>query len=293
MKDLFAALRSHIVAIAACATVLFGDLFRDAWPWGLALLCGFDWCLVNLLNRATDVEEDRLNGIAATEMVFRHARLIVALCLTLLLGSLVAGALWLPWPLSVDRAVFHAIGLGYSYRIVPTPGGFRRFKDLYLLKNTMSAVLFVLSVVGYPLLGMSEPLRLTAWGVAALAAYFFVFEHTFEVLYDLRDLEGDRAVGVPTYPVRHGAVISARIVYALCAASMAVLVVARLGGLILMRELLLVAAPAAQWAFLRWRTPQKVTRADCIGITYAGAGTLLFYLACTAAWIRAGLPTQF
>lgn len=293
MKDLFAALRFHIVAIAACATVLFGDLFRDAWPFGLALLCGFDWCLVNLLNRATDVEEDRLNAIAATELVARHARLIVAACLALLVGSLVAGFAWLPWPMAVDRVVFHAIGLGYSYRIVPTPKGFKRFKDLYVFKNTMSAVLFVLSVVAYPLLGMDEPLRLSPLAIGALALYFFLFEHTFEVIYDLRDLEGDRAVGVPTYPVKHGSVVSARIVYVLCALSMAVLLAARLSGLILMRELMLVAAPAAQWAFLRWRTPEKVTRADCIGITYAGAGTLAFYLASTFFWIRAGLPTQF
>ena len=293
MKDLFAALRFHIVAIAACATVLFGDLFRDAWPFGLALLCGFDWCLVNLLNRATDVEEDRLNGIAATELVARNDRAIVALCLALLVGSLIAGALLLPWPLAVDRVVFHAIGLGYSYRIVPTPRGFKRFKDLYVLKNTMSAVLFVLSVIAYPLLGLDAPLRLSPWAIAALAAYFFLFEHTFEVLYDLRDLPGDRAVGVPTYPVVHGVKVSARIVYVLCAASIAVVVAARLAGLILMRELMLAVAPAAQWVFLRWRTPEKVTRADCIGITYAGAGALVFYLACTAAWIRAGLPTGF
>ncbi|HEY3447613.1 MAG TPA: UbiA family prenyltransferase [Myxococcales bacterium] len=293
MRDLFAALRFHIVAIAVCATVLFGDLFRDAWPFGLALLCGFDWCLVNLLNRATDVEEDRLNAIAATELVARHAKAIVAGCLVLLFGSLLAGAFLLPWPLAVDRAVFHAIGLGYSYRIVPTPKGFKRFKDLYVLKNSMSAVLFLLSVIAYPLLGLDQPLRLSPWAIGALALYFFLFEHTFEIIYDLRDLEGDRAVGVPTYPVKHGSAISARIVYVLCALSMAVLLVARLSGVILMRELMLIVAPAAQWAFLRWRTPDKVTRADCIGITYAGAGTLLFYLACTSVWIRAGLPVNF
>ena len=96
---------------------------------------------------------------------------------------------------------FHAIGLGYSYRIVPTPRGLRRFKDTHLFKNTMSAVLFVLSVIAYPLLGRAGPLQPRRERVAALAIFFFLFEHTFEVIYDLRDLEGDRAVGVPTYPV--------------------------------------------------------------------------------------------
>ena len=64
-------------------------------------------------------------------------------------------------------------------------------------------------------------------GIAAVIGFFFVFEHTFEVLYDLRDVDGDRAVGVPTYPVVHGPRVSASIVYALCGLSVVPLVAAR------------------------------------------------------------------
>ncbi|MEI8256392.1 MAG: UbiA family prenyltransferase [Deltaproteobacteria bacterium] len=293
MKDVLAAFRIHIVSIAVCATVFFGFLFRGVYPWGLALLCGFDWCIVNLLNRATDVDEDRLNQIAATEIVAKHARVIVWGCLVCLVGSLVAGWFLLPHALAADRVVFHALGVGYSFRYVPTPRGWKRFKDLYVFKNTMSATMFVLSVIGYPLLGRAEPLLMSPAAMATLAVFFFLFEHSFEIIYDLRDLEGDRAVGVPTYPVVHGMATSARIVYALCAASIAVLLVARAGRVVLTREVLLAAAPAAQWVFLRRRGPERVTRADCIGITYAGAALLLFYLAGTALWARAGLPTDF
>ena len=31
-----------------------------------------------------------------------------------------------------------------------------------------------------------------------------LFELSYEVLYDLRDVDGDRAAGVRTYPVVHG-----------------------------------------------------------------------------------------
>ena len=290
MRDVGAALRIHIVSIAVAATVVFGYLLRGVYPWGLALLCGLDWCIVNLLNRATDVDEDRVNQIAATELVARHARAIVALCLVVLVGSLALGAWLLPWPLAVDRVVFHAIGLGYSFRIVPTPRGMKRFKDLYALKNGMSAVLFVLSVIGYPLLGRAEALRMGPAAIGALAAFFFLFEHTFEIVYDLRDLDGDRAVGVPTYPVVHGIARAASIVYALCVVSITTLAVARALGVVTTRELLMAAAPAAQLAFLRWRGPANVTRADCIGVTWAGTLLLVVFLACTAAWERAGLP---
>ena len=57
MKEALSALRFHIVAIAACATLVFGVLFRGTLFVPLALVCGLDWCLVNLLNRATDVED--------------------------------------------------------------------------------------------------------------------------------------------------------------------------------------------------------------------------------------------
>jgi len=293
MNDVLAAFRIHIVSIAVCATDVFGYLFRDVYPWGLALLCGFDWCIVNLLNRATDVDEDRLNQIAATEVVARHARVIVWGCLVALVGSLVVGWFVLPHALALDRVLFHALGVGYSFRYVRTPGGWKRFKDLYVLKNSMSATMFVLSVVAYPLLGRNEPLRMTPAAIATLALFFFLFEHTFEIIYDLRDLEGDRAVGVPTYPVVHGLATSARIVYALCAASIVVLIVARAGRVLLTRELLMLVAPAAQWIFLRRRGPEHVTRADCIGITYGSAALLMVYLAGTALWTRAGLPTDF
>ena len=293
MSDLASALRLHIVAIAACATVVFGYLFKGHYPVGLALLCGFDWCVVNILNRATDVDEDRLNGIAATEFVARHARVITWLTLTSLALSIAWGFVALPVSLAAVRVVFHLLGLGYSYRIVPTLRGMRRFKDLYVFKNSMSAFMFVLSVGLFPLLGIAGPLTLSTAGVISVIAFFFLFEHTFEVLYDLRDVEGDSAVGVPTYPVVHGARVSATIIYALCAVSALVLVGARLAGAVLTRELLMIAAPLAQAAFLKMRGPDRVSRADCIGATYAGAGALLFYLAGTALWQRAGLPMNF
>lgn len=293
MGDVFSALRAHIVAIAMCATVVFGYLFRGQYPWALGLLCGLDWCIVNLLNRATDVEEDRLNGIAATEWVARHARALVAGTLSVLALSLLWGFAALPPAMAAVRVLFHLFGLGYSYRIVPTPRGWRRFKDLYALKNGMSAVMFVLSVGMLPVLGLRGPYTLGAAGIAVVLLYFFLFELTFEVLYDLRDAEGDRAVGVPTFPVVHGPAVSAAIIRSLAWGSVGVLALGRVLGAVLTRELLMVAAPLAQLGFLRWRGPEKVSRADCIGITWAGAGLLLFYLAGTALWDWAGLPRNF
>ena len=293
MKEALSALRFHIVAISAAAALVFGYLFRDRYLPGVALVCGLDWCIVNLLNRATDVEEDRLNGIVATELVAAHAKLVVMLSLVVLGGSLVAGFFVTTRELALTRVLFHALGLGYSFRYVPTPKGFARFKDLYAAKNGVSAFMFVLSVGLYPLFAEGGPRAMSLASIAWLLGFFYFFEQSFEVLYDLRDIEGDTAVGVPTYPVVHGVEAAGKIVVALCVGPAVWLVLGRLVHVITVREVLMVAAPLGMLVFLRVRGPRDVSRADCIGATYAGALALVVYLVGTALWARAGLPRDF
>lgn len=299
MKEALSALRFHIVAIAATATLVFGVLLRDRVYVGLALVCGLDWCIVNLLNRATDVEEDRLNGITATELVARHAGLVVRACVVVLVVSLGVAFFVVPPALALVRVLFHVLGLGYSFRYVPALRAradgrrFVRFKDLYAAKNGVSAFMFVLSVFFYPLLAEGPPRVMAAPAIAVMIAFFFLFEQSFEVLYDLRDIEGDRAVGVPTYPVVHGVERGGAIVVGLCVVPVAILVAGKLARTIGARELLMAAAPIAMLAFLRVRGPSKVSRADCIGVTYAGAALLVVYLVGTTLWARAGLPADF
>jgi 4-hydroxybenzoate polyprenyltransferase len=293
MKEALSALRFHIVAIAAAAATVFGYLFRDAYLPGVALVCGLDWCIVNLLNRATDVEEDRLNGIVATEWVAAHAKLVVVLSLVVLGVSLVVGFFVTTKELALTRVLFHALGLGYSFRYVPTPKGFARFKDLYAAKNGVSAFMFVLSVGLYPLFAEGGPRAMSLVAVAWLLGFFYFFEQSFEVLYDLRDLEGDTAVGVPTYPVVHGVETGGKIVVALCIGPALFLVLGRLVHVLTMREELMLAAPVGMLVFLRVRGASNVSRADCIGATYACALALVVYLVGTALWARAGLPRDF
>lgn len=299
MNEALSALRFHIVAIAAAAALVFGALFREHLFVGVSLVVALDWCLVNLLNRATDVEEDRLNGIVATELVAKHATFIVRASLVVLVASLVLGFVVTTPELAALRVLFHALGLGYSFRYVPAFGRMRgsvssrrfvRFKDLYALKNGVSAFMFVLSVGFYPLLAEGPPRVMSGPAIAVLMVFFFLFEQSFEVLYDLRDVEGDTAVSVPTYPVVHGVEVAGRIVVALCIVPIVILVVGKITRVLTFRELLMVAAPLGMLVFVRARGPSKVSRADCIGVTYAGAVLLVVYLVGTTLWARAGLP---
>lgn len=291
LADGLAIIRYHIIAIAMAATLTFGWLITGRYPFALTLVTALDWFLINLLNRVTDIAEDRRNGIVGTERVAARARALTALSFGLMLGSFVLTHALAP-SLTPWRVVVQLIGLGYNYKIVPTPKGLSRFKEIYFFKNFGSAVIFVLTGFAYPF-SVFDGSRAMSWaGVATLVTFFVLFEITYEVLYDLRDLEGDRAEGVPTFPVVHGPTRARQIIDALLGASFVVLLAGLLAGAVGVREALMLAAPPVQFAFYRKRLARGLTPADCIALTHLGTALLLFFLVGTAVWLRVGLPAN-
>jgi geranylgeranylglycerol-phosphate geranylgeranyltransferase len=288
-------LRLHIVGVALFATLVFGWLFTGRHPFELVPLVAIDWFVINLMNRVTDVAEDVQNRVPGAELAARRSRLLALGSALLFASSLavshVASPALTPWRLAVQ-----AIGLAYNVRVLPVParGGLRwsRFKELYFFKNFMSSVLFVLTCFVYPLAAFGSA-PLVGWGAAAVLACFFVpFELTYEILYDLRDLEGDRREGVPTYPVAHGEAAAVTIVKALLVGSAAVLLAGFATRLVGVRELLMLAAPSLQWAFARPRLARGLTHADCVWLTHLGSAELALFLVGTEAWLGAGLPAN-
>ena len=292
LADAAAITRFHILLIGAVAAVVFGWLMTGRYPWALGAIAGLDWFLINLMNRVTDLEEDRQNGIRGTERVARQKTAITIGSFALLVGSIVATHF--VWPaLTPWRIAVQVIGLGYNYKLVPTPRGWSRFKEIYFFKNFGSSVLFVLTCFVYPLaVAADEGIpRIVGWpAIATLVLFFIPFELTYEILYDLRDLEGDRAQGVPTYPVVHGALRSRQIIDGLLLGASVVLVVGVLAGWLGLRELLMLVAPALQLALYRRWWARGLTPRDCIVLTHVGTAQLVLFLVGTAVWRAAGLP---
>jgi 4-hydroxybenzoate polyprenyltransferase len=279
--------RPHIVAIATLATLTFGYLFFGTYAWAAAALAGFDWFLVNLLNRVVDFGEDRANAVSATETAWRHRRVIARSGLAVLALSFVAQGLLLP-ALLPCRAAYHLLGLGYNW---PLWRGRRRLKQLYAAKNAASAAGFLLTVFGYPLslgLALGAPLLpdVTWAAVLICGAFFFLFELSYEVIYDLRDVAGDARAGLPTFPVAHGVAGAVRIADGLALASAAILAAGWLAGLIPWRAAIMGTAPLAQVAILHAALPGGVRGVHCVGLTWLGAAMLATW----HAWERLGLP---
>jgi 4-hydroxybenzoate polyprenyltransferase len=289
--------RPHILAIVFMSTVTYGWIMGGAHTPTLllvALVAVWDWFIVNFMNKATDVDEDLANGIAGADLVQRHRGRVELIGLAMMVLGLALGHLVLPqlWPF---RLAFTLIGLGYNYRIVPAPLrdgsgrwrlGLGRFKELYFFKNFGSSVLFTLSVFYYPLYGTAADYpALKLW----LAILFFIpLELTYEILYDLRDLSGDRAQGVPTYPVVHGPDVAKRIILGLLMFSAVVPVVGAVTGVLRLREWVVVAGVLQQLVLVRLYAggARLPTSAEAVRITWIGAAQLASY----NLWVAVGLP---
>ena len=275
--------RLHITAIAALGTLTFGWLFTGTRPWLLAAVCALDWYLVNLLNRVVDLEEDRLNRITGTDFVARHQRTIrrggfVTLAASLLLLHPLLGAV------TGLRVAYHALGLAYNWPLLP---GGRRIKELYFWKNTASAMGFLITVFGYPLIGGHPfPPGIGVATVVISMVFFTLFELSYEVIYDLRDVAGDRSAGVRTYPVVHGVAAAVRIVDGLLLASLGLLVAGWIGGLVPWRITVMGAGPLLQFVLYKRALARGISSRDCLRITWLGAGLLVAY----HLWVVAGLP---
>lgn len=282
--------RYHIVLVAMTATLTFGWLMSSRYLWGLSGVVGLDWFLINLLNRITDLAEDSHNQVPGTARVAAQKGLLTGLSMVLLLGSLVMT--YVIWPQLVPwRVAVQLIGLAYNYRVVPTPKGLSRLKEMYFFKNFGSSVLFVLTCFVYPIVTAGHS-QLSLASIATLALFFVLFETTYEILYDFRDLEGDRLLHVPTYPVVHGPVVAEKIMVGLLLAAGVTLGLGVAWGVLGVRELLMVVAPLSQFVFYRPRLARGLTSADCLWLTHLGSAQLVLFLVGTALWQKAGLPAN-
>lgn len=275
--------RFHILAIASLACLTFGWLMTGRHLWLAAVFCVLDWFVVNLMNRVADLAEDRANGIVGTDLIARSGRLFEVGCALLAVASLVFGHFVAP-QLTLARLAFTAIGFAYNYKVVPSFRGLTRFKEMYFIKNFSSGLLFILSTILYPMLfAHAQP---TPTYLAVLIAFFLPLEITYEIIYDLRDVEGDAALKVPTFPVVHGIAFSHRLIWLLLALSALPLLLGAALHHIELKEFVLIGGVLQQAWYFKTRLSVDPTPARCIFVTYLGAAQILSY----HVWIFAGLP---
>ena len=246
-----------------------------------------DWFIVNLLNRVVDLPEDRLNRIVGTDFVARHRRALVAVGVGLLLLSLPAVHLLCP-AITPWRLGYHLLGTAYNRPLLP---GLPRLKTIYFVKNSASALGFVITLFAYPLAthhaaGGGLPPGIDGTTLVWTLAFFVAFELSYEVIYDLRDIAGDRAAGVATYGAVHGQQVAQHIAEALAAGALLIAVLGWLTDRLPWRIAVMAAAPIAQVILVRRFLRRGLRASDCVVLTWLGAAMLALY----NVWVALGLP---
>lgn len=289
MRDFLSIFRIHIVLIAIFGTILFGWFISGRYLVLIALIVGIDWMLINGLNRVSDITEDLANKIPGTERIARNKVVFVALFIGVLVASFIFTVIYYP-ELTFWRISTQIVGFLYSFKIIPTSSRRVRLKDFYFFKNFLSASGFLFTCFGYTLANCGYA-PLIGWpAVITLILFFVPYELTFEIFYDLRDVQGDTEQGVKTYPVVHGKKISEKIINYLLAGSVMVMTIGFLAGTVGVREFLMIGGPINQFFILRPKIRQGPTTSDCIWVTNLGSFFIGIYLIGAAIWLRLNLP---
>jgi 4-hydroxybenzoate polyprenyltransferase len=167
----------------------------------LAVACICQW------NRLTDVEEDALNCPEELKDAQSKSRAIKIFCFA---GGTIAILLALftepAWPLAGLVAFGAAVGYFYNTPFIPSKPHLR-LKNMYIIKNVSSGAGWSLGLLAFPMLrAHTQPdgLFLMAF------IYMFAMVMTYEIMWDIRDVEGDGRAGIRTLPVVLG-INSARV----------------------------------------------------------------------------------
>jgi 4-hydroxybenzoate polyprenyltransferase len=200
IRDLlqFLMFSSIFVGIACASMVYIASLIQGVECNPVSMVMMFLVCFsVYNLNRKTDEAEDAINRedrYSFTKKYETHLYLtaIAGSCLALLLASLYGFSTFL-----LIMTPFIA-GILYSIPFLPPKTGFRRLKEIPLVKNIVVTIAWAVPLTYLPLSVDHAPVT-PATGITLL--FFLSWAFIASTLPDIRDKEGDEQAGIRTIPV--------------------------------------------------------------------------------------------
>ena len=193
--------RIHVVTCASIASWAWSQLINTSIS-GLQILtifvtmfCIYGW------NRLYDSEEDEINSPKRPPKS-RYSKLLLfygsifgtAFCLTLTLSTGNADSLWL-------LAAVALLGFLYSTPLPYIPQNKIRLKNIPVVKNISSSIGWSLLVIFFPAVHAYQQVTIQHWIAAGL---MFGAVWMVELIWDIRDQQGDRSAKVQTIPVLKG-----------------------------------------------------------------------------------------
>ncbi|WP_457743031.1 UbiA family prenyltransferase [Thermococcus sp.] len=148
------------------------------------------------LNKLTDFKEDEINNPERVRYIKRFYRTLRYSIGISFVAAIVLSIATSPWAVLV--MLFPVItGILYSIKLSPN---IPRLKDITGVKNLIIALTWANGTAFLPYLTTKASLSV----VALVYYYFFMKSIINTILFDVRDIEGDRLNGIRTIPVKLG-----------------------------------------------------------------------------------------
>ena len=192
---------SLFLALIAGAMIYMSCVIQDLplVPSAFGIMALMTYSVYNL-NRKTDEKEDAINHSERYAFTKKYERFLFASALlTYLIAFFLAG---------IHGAAVLAItaiplvsGIVYSMPVFPRQFGFRRLKEIPIIKSLIVATAWAIPAALLPAYVLSA-----APGISTVIIGLFIFSLAFvnTVVFDMRDVAGDIVSGVRTIPVLLG-----------------------------------------------------------------------------------------
>lgn len=193
--------------------LVFSSIFMGMQGWGLvyvgAFIQGVECSPVSIailfllgfsvynLNRKTDEKEDAVNHEDRYRFTKKYEKYLYTAAIAGCGFALLLGALY--GPMTFLMVLFPLIlGILYSIPCLPPSTGYRRLKEIPLLKNLIVAVAWGVPLTFIPLFVTNTAVTLaTSISLVYLSSFVFIAS----TLPDIRDTVGDKLAGIRTIPV--------------------------------------------------------------------------------------------
>ncbi len=195
-SNIYVAIGAAFLSYASCK---LQGIYPDPLLMLIAALYIFS---MYILNSFTDQEVIRLNEPGKTEFLKKNRGVLISLAvLSAVISIFISVKLGLiPFLLLLFSSI---LGIFYSIKIIPEnpsrPHGFRRLKDIPASKDLFVALAWTMVTVLIPHFSTEERVSF----FATLTTFLFVFSLVYirSVLFDIRDIQGDKIIGRETIPI--------------------------------------------------------------------------------------------
>ncbi len=195
---LFSSIFVGIAGVGMCYT---SSLVQGLEPLApvLAIMMLVPFSVYNM-NRKTDEEEDSINRQDRYSFTKKFEKPLFYSAILAYLAAVVIAVWYGPLAVLVTLVPLIA-GVFYSMPILPQCLGYRRLKEIPVMKNLVVGGSWSLILVLLPCVASGAPMTF-ATGLCLL--FFFTYAFIASSLPDMRDREGDALAGVRTIPVLIG-----------------------------------------------------------------------------------------